>query len=42
MLIDKLLRHRRLEVERLAQEGHQQQKVLQAESWLLQQRAKTA
>jgi len=30
MLIDKLLRHRRLEVERLAQEGHQRQKVLQA------------
>ena len=41
MLIDKLLRHRRLEVERLAKEGHQRQKLLQAESWLLQQRAKT-
>ena len=25
MLIDKLLRHRRLEVERLAKEGHQRQ-----------------
>lgn len=39
MLIDKLLRKRRLAVQRLASDAHTQQKVLQAERWLLQQRS---
>ena len=39
MLIDPLLRQRRLAVKRLAAQGQQQQKVLLAERWLLQQRA---
>ena len=40
MLIDKLIRQRRLAVQQLAEQGRQRQKLLQAESWLLQQRAK--
>ena len=40
MLIDKLLRRQRLRVAELAEQGRQRQKLLQAESWLLQQRAK--
>ena len=39
MLIDKLLRQRRLRVLQLAEQGRQRQKLLQAESGLLQQRA---
>lgn len=39
MLIDSLLRQRRLQVKRLASEGQERHKVLLAECWLLQQRA---
>jgi hypothetical protein len=39
MLIDKLLVKQRQKVMQLAEEGRQRQKLLQAEQWLLQQRA---
>lgn len=40
MLIDRLLRQRRLKVQQLAAEGQRRQKLLLAEHWLLQQRSK--
>lgn len=40
MLIDKLLHQRRQVVAQLAHEGHERQKLLRAETWLLQQRSK--
>ncbi|MDP2715036.1 hypothetical protein [Rheinheimera sp.] len=39
MLIDKLLYQQRLQVAQLAEQGRQRQKLLQAETWLLRQRA---
>lgn len=41
MLIDQLLIEQRLKVADLAEQGRQQQKLLQAENWLLGQRAKS-
>ncbi|MBZ9609992.1 hypothetical protein [Rheinheimera maricola] len=40
MLIDKLLRQRRLAVLQLAEQGQQRQKLLHAQTWLIQQRGK--
>lgn len=40
MLIDKLLHRQKLQVAQLAEQGRQRQKLLLAESWLLQQRGK--
>jgi hypothetical protein len=41
MLIEKLLQKRKKTVAELALQGHQQQKLLQAQSWLLAQRAQS-